>query len=309
MVKGTGEKYNDSCLRIFALILLFSEGDAKFEDVIKLFADENGKIAQISNVVLNKYMNTLKIFGIDVRKRKGVYYLYKMPFSITLDESGLRAVALMKSAMAYMANGKTKKELLSFIAELEKRYDYKTKQLDTVIRNTRNYDLSFYFMKYKKQIAECEKFCQEENKLHIKYINHEEQEVVIECSPIEVKYLQNSVLFSVYSPKDAQVFDIPVEAIMSISLIAKNQKIKNKKCTSVKFKLRGGLAKSYKLREWEHSEGMDSDGWLTIVNSGEDFAELANRLFKYNTNCVVISPKYLKNQISKMIDESLKNYL
>ncbi len=309
MTKGTSEKYNDSCLKIFALISLFSKGETKFEDVIKLFADENGKVAQISNVTLNKYMNTLKIFGIDVRKKKGIYYLHKMPFSITLEESELRAVALMKSALAFMVNSKIKKELSLFIEELEKRYDYKTKQLDTVVKNTRSYDLTFYFMKFKKQIAECEKYCQEGNKLYISYINQGNQEIRIDCDPLEVKYNKDSVLISVYSPRDAQVFDIPVESILSINLISKNQKIKSKKCTAVKFKLRGNLAKSYKLREWEQSEGYDENGWLTIINSGEDFAELANRLFKYNINCVVISPKYLKTQVSKMIDETLKNYL
>ncbi len=64
MTKGTSEKYNDSCLKIFALISLFSKGETKFEDVIKLFADENGKVAQISNVTLNKYMNTFFLSNI-----------------------------------------------------------------------------------------------------------------------------------------------------------------------------------------------------------------------------------------------------
>ena len=80
------EKYNDSCLRIFALIKMFVESDAPFAEVIKLFADENGNLTQKCNVTLNKYMNTLDLCGIKVKKRKNKYYLQKMPYSIHLNE-------------------------------------------------------------------------------------------------------------------------------------------------------------------------------------------------------------------------------
>ena len=64
------QKYNESCLRIFALISLFMEKDAPFKEVIKLFANNQGTISQQSNVILNKYMNTLEIFGIEVKNLK-----------------------------------------------------------------------------------------------------------------------------------------------------------------------------------------------------------------------------------------------
>ena len=47
------EKYNDSCLRIFALIKMFVESDAPFAEVIKLFADENGNLIVSNNAGLS----------------------------------------------------------------------------------------------------------------------------------------------------------------------------------------------------------------------------------------------------------------
>ena len=63
------EKYNDSCLKMFSLLKLLMQGEADFKDVISIFADEDDGVISNSHVILNKYLNTLKIFGIKITKK------------------------------------------------------------------------------------------------------------------------------------------------------------------------------------------------------------------------------------------------
>ena len=302
------EKYNDSCLRIFALIKMFVESDAPFAEVIKLFADENGNLTQKCNVTLNKYMNTLDLCGIKVKKRKNKYYLQKMPYSIHLNEHELYAVSLMKSAMSFLPKGKVKTSLVTFIQDLELRYDRNTKNLNKVVASTRNFNLSFYFMQFEKQITQCENYCQEKNKLDLSYVGEEAKVVNIVCVPEEIIYTDDIVCLRVYESLTRQNIDIPIDKITNINVLEAKDNSAEKVCTSVIFTLKGNLAKSYKLRDWETLESKNSDGSITICNRGEDFQALSIRLFKYQDNCVVEAPKYLKNNIKKLINTTLKNY-
>lgn len=303
-------KYNDSCLKMFELLQLLSQGETPFADVIKLFADENGEVSPISNVLLNKYLNTLKIFGIKIKKSKNKYYLLRMPYSISLGEKELYTVALMKSAMSFLPNGKNKVSIEQFINGLEMRYDIETKRLSAVVASTRNYDLSFYFMKFEKQIANCEKYCQDGKKIEIYYIDSEGNATNMLCFPQDVNYFEKTVCLNVYNPLTRQMFDIPIDSIKNIKqLESLRPENPDKTCTTVIFKVKGDLAKRYKLRDWERIQGaIESDGSYMVVNTGEDFQSLAVRLFKYDENCVVYSPKYLRTKISRMIDKTLKNY-
>ena len=307
--RAVSKKYNESCIKVFELLSLLSKGTADFSEIINLFRDEDGNLTQKSNVILNKYMNTLKIFGVEVKKDKNKYYLMKMPFCINMDESGLYAVALMKSAMNYLPAGKARANLTQLIEDLQRRYDYSTQKLDVIINKLRNYDLSFYFKKFEKQIADCENYCQDGFKLEIFYYSEiDNQDCNIICVPLEVKYQKDNVCLSVYNPLLGQIIDIPMNNIKNIKQL-EAKSTKSRICTTVIFKLKGDLAKRYKLRDNEYSKGFDENGWLIIVNSGEDFNTLATRLFKYDKDCVVLSPKYLREHLIKTIDKTLKNYL
>ena len=301
-------KYNESCIKIFSLISLFIEGEAVFNDVIKLFANPDGTLAQKSNVLLNKYMNTLEIFGIQIKKEKNKYYLIKMPFSLSFSEEELYAIALLKSALNFLPNGKNKRNIKYFISELEKRYDFETKKLNIVISQTRNYDLSFYFMRFEKQIESCENYCQEGNKIDILYSDENSCDVHMICTPLELKYFDSIVCFSVFDSLSRQIYDIPIDKIKNINSIKLNAD-KVRTCTTVMFRIKGDLVKRYKLREWEKLEKTEEDGSQIIVNSGEDFKSLSVRLFKYGTCCEILTPKYLRLKIAKMVSNTLKNYM
>ena len=300
------KKYNDACLKIFALLNLLADGDADFSDVIKIFADANGEITSNSNVLLNKYLNTIKIFGVDVEKVKNKYILKHMPFSLSLNETDLQGVALIGAAVNFLPDGKNKNNIIKLLRDLENLYDNETRKLKAVISSNKNYDLSFYFKKFETQIAECENYLQNSCKLEILYV-HNDRDDCIMCIPKEIKYHDTVVSYSVYNTLSRQVVDIPMGSIKNIRKVSEGINV-SQSCTTVIFKLKEDLAVRYKLRDWEHSTGKDENGWLVVVNSGEDFDMLCSRLLRYDDKCVIVSPDYLKNKMTKIIDDMLSNY-
>ena len=300
------EKYNDAVLKVFALLSLLAKGEADFSEVIGIFANADGKLTKNSNVLLNKYLNTVKVFGVEVKKVKNKYILNHMPFSMKLDEKDLKAVAMIRSALSFLPEGKNKANIESLLKDMENLYDGDTRKLNSVIALNKNYDLSFYFTKFEKQITECEDYLQKSSKLEILY-SDEDKDCNIMCIPQEIKYQDNLVYYSVYNTLNRQIYDIPVGSINNIQKISDNAS-KEQSCTSVIFKLKGNLAKRYKLRDWEHSPGFDENGSLIVVNEGEDFKVLSRRLLRYDEMCEVIAPEYFKNGLIKTIGDMLTNY-
>ncbi len=68
------------------------------------------------------------------------------------------------------------------------------------------------------------------------------------------------------------------------------------------------VAKTYKIKENEYSDGYDEDGNLVVINKNEPFDKLLNRLMRYSYNCEIISPKPLRDKMINKINETLMNY-
>ena len=300
------EKYNDSCIKIFSLIKLLLNDDAEYSKVMSIFAEEASANLSTFPVILNKYLNTLKIFGIKVKKVKNKYYLLNMPFNIDFTANDVKAVQLLKSACEMIPNAKSKETLLTFIKAVEMRYNETAKSVVTSFNIDIHPDLTFYFSKFHDQILECEKLCSEKKKLEILYLTEDKESTII-CSPKEVKYQNRKVCFSVFNQLSRQVFDIPIDNIKSIKQLPTLSSTQNVSM-SVVYKLKGRLAEAYKLKEWEYSNGYDSNGNLIVVNSNEDPDVLLSRLMKYGENCILVTPKFMKDRMRELIDKVLNNY-
>lgn len=300
------EKYNDSCIKIFSLIKLLLNDDAEYSKVMSIFAEEASANLSTFPVILNKYLNTLKIFGIKVKKVKNKYYLLNMPFNIDFTANDVKAVQLLKSACEMIPNAKSKEILLTFIKAVEMRYNETAKSVVTSSNIDMHPDLTFYFSKFHDQILECEKLCSEKKKLEILYLTEDKESTII-CSPKEVKYQNRKVCFSVFNQLSRQVFDIPIDNIKSIKQLPTLSSTQNVSM-SVVYKLKGRLAEAYKLKEWEYSNGYDSNGNLIVVNSNEDPDVLLSRLMKYGENCILVTPKFMKDRMRELIDKVLNNY-
>ena len=306
-MKKMSEKYNEACIKIFDMLKLLSEGSAKYEDIIEIFNDDETTNNSAAPVILNKYLNTLKIFGINITKNKNIYNLQNSFFSINLDENDIKMLQLLKSSSDILTNKKQKEIFDNFIKEIEIRLSNFSREILTNTKDETNIQRSEYFLKYRDLIAKCETYCYENQKLEVTFL-HNNKEYKVICNPREITYINQKGYLSVFNNLSRQVFNVPLDEILSIKqmpLISKGNEIS----VTVVYKIRNNLAKAYRLKEWETSDGKyDEDGWLTIINHNEDFDVLTKRLMRYDYSCKVISPKHFKERMVSTIEDTLKNY-
>lgn len=308
-MKKISEKYNESCIKIFDMLKLLSKGTARYNDIIELFENEEvANSGSAAHVILNKYLNTLKIFGINVYKQKNIYYLQNSFFSINLSKNEIRILKKFKEAGLQLTNLKQKAQFLNLINEIEIRLTSSSREiLNQENKNIEN-SINEYFENHKNIIEECEKYCFENPKLEIKFCVGSKIHKVI-CSPKEINYSNGKAYLSVFNHINRQNFEISIDSIIDMKempTITKNLGIP----MTIVFQIKDGLAKAYQLKEWETSDGIiDSDGWLTIINHDENVDELIQRLMRYNLNCRVVSPKNVKERMIAAIDNTLANYL
>ena len=142
MQKKFKEKYNESCIKIFTLYKLLYEDRAYYDDVMKIFTeDENDK----EHVTLNKYLNTLKVFGIKVKKVNNKFILLNNSFGQNFNIDDVKSVNIFEKFAEVLPNGKTKKNLEAFLNMILARFDDKTNELYTTINSTSNSDFFFFF--------------------------------------------------------------------------------------------------------------------------------------------------------------------
>ena len=67
-------KQIDTIIKTFALLNLLLKDNADFTEVLKAISNNDTLLTSDNgtyNVMLSKYLNTLKLFGLDVKKEKG----------------------------------------------------------------------------------------------------------------------------------------------------------------------------------------------------------------------------------------------
>lgn len=237
-MKKISEKYNEACIKVFDMLKLLSKGTAYYSDIIELFnPDENNPTAG-AHVILNKYLNTLKIFGINIYKSKNIYHLQNSFYSLNLDKNDIKMLQLLKTSGLILSNTKQKEQFDNFVHDVEIRLTSTSRELLNSTNDSDNLRRSEYFTKYRDLISATRE------------------------APMTVVY-----------------------------------------------KIRNNLAKAYRLREWESTDGkIDDEGWLTIVNNNENFDVLIKRLMRYDVCCQVVSPKNFRERMLSTIDETLANY-
>lgn len=301
------EKYNDCCIKLFEFIKMLYEDDVELKTVLNLISD--GKYDGTSNthVTLNKYLNALKIFGIKIKKIKGKYHLnsslYKMKF--TFDD--LKSITLLKQALEIMPDGKNKTNFQKFIRALEIRYDENTKSIVQINSATKTLHPTFAQSKMVEQIKQCEKYCQDNQKLEIIFTTEKGEEINLLCSPLEQIYQKRKIGLKVLGNNGTRIYEIPFENIKSVKQLpisSSSQSIP----TTVVYKIKNRLAQNYKIRDWERVENFETDGSYIIVNKNEDLDLLIKRLMRYGKECEIISPKFLKEEMINRIDLTLENY-
>lgn len=299
-------KLNEGCLKIFRLIELLYADKADYNSVIKIFEEDISDEYLLNNaqVILNKYLNTLKIFGMKVTKKQNKFKLESSLYSMPFTNEDLKSINILASSVKNLPESDTTQNVKDFLNTLSMRMDNNDKNILNSFES--RYDYSFYYSDFKEQVKYCEQICKEKFIIEIIY-KKTKREIKIKCNPKEVIYDTRNVYLRVYDITKRENIDIVIPNILSI---VKQPQIANptELTMTVVYKLKNRLAKTYKIKENEYSRGYDEVGNLIIVNKNEPFDKLMKRLMRYTFSCEIISPKPLRDMMIGLISETIDNY-
>lgn len=299
------EKYNDGCIKIFKLLELLYEDKAEYKDVMEIFSSDE-EDAEKQHVTLNKFLNTLKVFGTKVKKINNRYEMQNIPFALKFDMDDLKSINFLEKVIAILPSSKNKDCLNEFLKSIEARFDDKTKLKFKEISSNDNKDYKFYYSNLKEQIEECEKYCHSEYKLTIKYFE-KNKEVTTVCNAKELIFDNKTAYLRIYKINENVFNDIMITNIISIEQLP-TKKNEKEPTQTVTFKLKPELAKIYSLKEGERIEEYCEDGSMIVINQSEPIDTLLKRLIKYDYECTILRPYSLRNKMKEMINDTLKNY-
>lgn len=298
---------------MFALLKLLLEDNANFNQVISVISDYNDGIPASDNnlysVTLNKYLNTLKLFGLNVKKEHGKYHLINPPYKIELSPEELKGFNIIKNFLNTQNDEEnSQKEFQKFIKAFELRLSEQTQMRAKQIESKNQADFSFYYENSAKQQEICAKFCKEDFKVEIIYFSngtHTEKKIIAKAQ--ELLYRKKTIKLQVLNLNNMQTNVISLNKIISIRQLPSKTSTLVSPNNTIVFGIRGRLAKNYTMRKWEHLESINGE-WSIIVNRGESEEELTKRILKYGDLCKIISPKDFKDKILDKFDNMLKLY-
>lgn len=303
----TTKKNSDTSIRVMETLKFLVKNNASVQEIINHFEkiDPNNRI--YTSEVIIKYINTLKVFGYRFVKNKDKYVLLNFPDQIDFNEEELKTICLIEDLAKAFPEEKIKEDINKFLQSLERRFSENTRILANKIIKPTCVTLDYNYEKYAGKIIKYEKYCQEGQKLKITYKLLCESETSIIAEPKEIKYKKDEVFLCVYNSLTAQIQDLNFNNIKEIKQLPIRSNETNILSTST-FRLKDGLAESYRLHDGEKLLNLESNGSKVILNSKEDKSSMLKRLMRYGFNCEVISPKSLRQEMSEIITNTLKNY-
>ena len=309
MSKNNNKKQIESCNKVFSLLKFFLQGNVTHSQALDFISQEEGTLNSNSAcVTLNKYINTLKIFGINVIKDNKCYKVLNPPYKIdftSMELDGFNDFCRFLDELQDKNYG----DIKDFLKSIEARFS-ESMQMNICKESSKNEtNFNFYYTRLLNKIEVCQRFCAEDYKLEIVYYKYgSKKEHVVNVKPEELVYERSKIrLKAIEVPSHKPIF-IPIEKIISIKQLPSKLSSNYKSNNVAVFKLRGRLAENYTPRNWEYLEKIDENGYKIYINKNEDENLLMYRIFRYQNSCKIISPKTLIDKIKKEIDKTLSLY-
>ena len=281
------------------------ENDAEYKDVIEIF-ETDGK-GDTQNVTLNKFLNSLKVFGVKIEKKNNKYKMKNIPFATKFEIEDLRALAIFEKTIEALPDKKGKEICEKFIEHIKKHLSSQSTVSYEQIKSNDKNDYTFYYKNLKDQICECEDLIAQSFKINIKYYDRNNEYKECFCTPKEVIYDNKYAYLRIFNSKTGTTEDIPVQNIINAEQMP-TQKDTASNTKTVAFRLKGRLANAYTLKEGEHISEYGEDGSILVINRSEPTEHLLSRLMRYDFDCKIEYPKELKQKMQQMISDTLKNY-
>lgn len=278
-------KRNISSMQVIKTLQVLLEDNYTMAELIEKL-NKNEKEPVFNNSVISKYINTCRYCGIDIPKIHNKYFVASLPFGLDLSSVEMDLIEkLTESAKADFS----KKQFKVFSKLTEKIGKYSNKRIIRVEKDSSK--LTYKTFNYA---------IEEQRKIRLMYKTRE----VLECIPVDIVQHKGRTFFSViYNNNEKLVCE---ERISGIEITPLKYSVNNS-VPSVVFVLKGELAKRYEARENEVVTE-NPDKTLKVVNTGDKKEILLSRLMRYDSNCEIIAPESYRNEMKKMLIDTLKNY-
>ena len=280
-------KRNISGMQVIKTLQLLLEDNYTMNELIQKL-NENEKEPIFNNSVVSKYINTCRYCGIDIPKIHNRYFVAKLPFGLDLSNRDLELLEILQKFAQEKLTSKAHNIFNHFITGLNK---YSNKNIIRVEKKSIKIIQELY-----------NKAVQEKRKVLLMF----RAKVVIECIPVAIADYKNKPSFKViYHNKEKY---IAIERISGLELLGKRFVVDDNIEREVVFKLTGGLAKRYAIREHEEILASHLPEYITISNSGENKEELISRLLRYDKDCEIIKPASYREEMKNILNKMLANY-
>lgn len=292
-------------------MLLYND-EADYSGVYNIFKNDiveeneiydDKKLNNLVQVVINKYTNALKVFGVKIRKDKHKYKLDSSLYSVNYSLNDLKALSILLGASEKMPDEEIYENISDLKSSLFLRMNNSNKSTFSSLISDK--DFSFFYTDLKKQISDCKNLCKDNVVIDLTYL-HKNKTIRCKCIPKEVTYDVKTAYLNVYDLSRNENIEIALPNILSMNVMP-NRSAKCGSAITVTFKLKGRLAKTYKLKEGEKLLD-ENDDEIIVTNSGEPLDKLYARLMRYAELCEILSPKYIRNEMISLLNETIKLY-
>lgn len=280
-------KKNISGMQVIKTLQLLLEDSYTMSELIeKLNKKEKEPI--FNNNVVSKYINTCRHCGFEVIKIHNKYFLTKIPFGLEFSSREMELIEYLQIISEKNLNNKINNFFNSFINRLNK-----FSKRDLIKVEEKNIEKTFEV--FEKAISEKRRI-----KLMLK------TKFIVECIPLEVVMYKNKQCFSVFHKN--KIRNISVQRVSGMEILGRKSPLEENSGETVVFKITGGLAYRYDLREHEKLVSKNLPEYIIVSNTGEEKEELLTRLLRYDKCCEILSPTSYREEIKKIIENMLANY-
>jgi len=309
-------KIISTAYRVLLLIKLLNENDYTIEELADIFLCNPNTAKNLSKEAILKYIYTLRLAGYSISKpsiaNNHKYRLTRMPEVIKLNEEELNTLVILERYIASIHLNNLRKNYDDFFKKISK---YLSEEQLIILNNKRKTfkdQLAFHNSHYSKHAAlikKAEQLCLEERRVIVKYINpldDKDMQMVLDIKAI--KFDSKDVYIAGHSSITGEKQLIHMSYIQDIKSLPAKAK-GNAMTSSVIFKLKDRVAKGYRLYEDEKITQTDTkEATITVTSYIDDKDLLFRRLLRYGDYCEIIYPAYVRNDIVKIIHNTLKNY-
>lgn len=297
------KKIAGSCLRVLELLKALAKSPLSPSELLKVLEEKSDKFYR--KEVVTKYINTLKLLGLNILKEKDKYYIDKSIETMDFNEQELSLIKFLEKYTGTIQLETLQENVFDALQTIEKSFSEQTNEL-ALSGTVRAYRPKKYTKKKSENVQKFEKYCKEALKLKLLYKSNEESEPqVFKVSPVKILYKKGKVVLIAYDCVNSVYKEFLLDFITECEQTP--QKHAKDYPSAVTFMLKNRLARSYVLKEGEETLRWGKD-FAVISNKKEDRDLLVRRLSRYFNQCEILYPKECREKMIEYVSDIEKLY-